>query len=108
MTSRLKLRGEHVSEHGPAAGAGAAAGGGAEEQRPAGSGSALDSVTSHLPTKSVMKDVKCKNGERREEEGGGILKRLSSWKPKGHYLLTWRCPQWGRPRWCEDTGTFKT
>lgn len=41
---------------------------GAEEQRPAGSGSALDSVTSHLPTKSVMKDVKCKNGE-----GGGLF-----------------------------------
>lgn len=108
MTYRLERRGIHVSGqcHGPTA---KTVGEGEKESQ------RLLSILSdrglapglcHItlpPNRPQMKDVKSERGEEGQRRGALQLKRLSSCKLKRHYLLTWRCPLWGRTLWCKNT-----
>lgn len=108
MTYRLERCGIHVSRqcHGPTA---KTVGEGRERADSFSPSSQtedwpLDFVTSRFPpTDHKWRMWRAKNGEEGCWRGTLQLKRLSSYKLKRHYLLTWRCTVWGCKLWCENT-----
>lgn len=88
MTYRPKRRGKRVrTTPGP---------GGGEKQPVASQAWPLDCVTSRVPPADRYEGCEVQKWGKAGMGGGALqLKRLSSWKPKRHYLLTWRCPQRG-------------